>query len=294
MIGVSPAFFFSHHGPGFGPDEIRRDLSLLSAMGYEGFQAEIFDAGAGIAWTRQAVRNLNDAGRLEGMSCTAFVAHFLGASFATRTALETFSVDAPVRQTIEAAAGIDGNAVFALPLLPFSGTDDPADPNVEVYGLLRTALGRLATAVQAAGLRLALELTRGNALGGSRAFIELCSTPVFGELGLVFDTGHFQVMGETVDSLPELFGDRILATHLCDNDGLVKLSLCPGSGSVPFDRTIEGLAASAYGGSLDVEIVCPADKVQAEYTRAVPLLKLMEDRIARTSSTTHTIIRSTP
>jgi sugar phosphate isomerase/epimerase len=294
MIGVSPAYFFSLHGPGFGPTEIAGDLPSLSTMGYEGFQSEIFDAGAGSAWSKQAVRDLNAASRAIGMSCTAFVAHFLGSSFVSRAALEAFSVDADVRQAIEAAGGIDGNAVFALPLPAFKDRHGRTDDDGSIPILLGKALSSLNRAVGAAGMQLALELMPGNILGRSADFLGLCRAPGFEDLGLVFDTGHFWAMGEDVGSLPGLFGDRIVATHLCDNDGVTNLSLCPGDGSVPFDLITEGLASSSYDGGLDVEIVCPAGSVQAEYARAVSQLRMMEEQIARTPSTARTTIRSTP
>lgn len=299
MIGVSPAYFFSLHGTTFGLGDIIGDLPTLSSMGFEGFQAEIFDVAAGSAWTEQAVRDLNGASRAAGMTCTAFVAHFLGSSFVSRSALEAFSVNDTVRRAIDTAAGIAGNRVFALPLPAFSSPGEqvassPATAGGAVSSLIHEALASLAVAVEAAGLGLALELMPGNAVGGSAAFLELCRTPGFEELGLVFDTGHFWVMGEDAGSLPGLFGGRMVATHLCDNDGLINLSLCPGDGSVPFDRIAEGLAESAYSGSLDVEIVCPPGRVHDEYARAVGNLRLMEERIARTPAMARTSIRSTP
>jgi len=294
MIGVSPAYFFSLHGPGFGPHEITEDVPVLSSMGYEGFQAEIFDAGAGGGWTREAVRKLNGASRSAGMQCTAFVAHFLGSSFASRASLKSFRVDATVQHAIDTAADIDGNGLFALPLPAFTASGSESATAVEAASLFRVALGSLALAVESAGMRLALELTRGNALGGSAAFLGLCREPGFGELGLVFDTGHFWVMGETVGALPELLGGRIVATHLCDNDGLEKLSLCPGDGSVPFDRVIEGFASSGYYGSFDVEIVCPAGRVQAEYTKGFSAMQDIETRVKRASMTAAAHARSTP
>jgi sugar phosphate isomerase/epimerase len=294
MIGVSPAYFFSLHGPGFGPESIMEDLPVLSSMGYKGFQAEIFDAGVGSAWTKEAVRNLNGASRAAGMKCTAFVAHFLGSSFASRAALEEFSVDTAVRRAIEAAAGIEDNPVFALPMPAFNDPIGRQGAGDFIDKQLENALGSLIRAVEAEGMHLALEPMQGNALGGSAAFLKLCMVPGFEELGLVFDTGHFWVMGENVGSLPEVLADRIIATHLCDNDGMTKLSLCPGDSSVPFDRITDGFVVSGYKGSLDVEIVCPAVKVQAEYTRAVAQLRLMESRIARTPSKARSTIRSTP
>ncbi len=300
MIGISPAYFFSLHGTGFGPNSIMEDLPVLSSMGYEGFQTEIFDVGAVSGWTKEAISDLNSASQAAGMKCTAFVAHFLGSSFASYDALEDFSVNDTVQHAIEAAAGIEGNTVFALPLPAFTGSGDPVHTHYRVTesrpssSLLSKTLCSLVVAVEASGMQLALELMPGNALGGSTAFLGLCQETSFEKLGLVFDTGHFWAMGEDVASLPVFLGDRIIATHLCDNDGLTKLSLCPCDGAVPFDQTSEGLAASAYGGSLDVEIVCPADKLHTEYKRAVPLLQQMEDRRVCTPPTARVNIRSTP
>lgn len=292
MIGVSPAYFFSLHGSGFDSTHIIEELPSLSQTGYTGFQAEIFDAGAGSAWTKQAVRNLNEASRAASMTCTAFVAHFLGSSFTSPGAIGSFILDETVRRVIEAAAGIEENEVFALPLPAFFGDADTFA--TRPAGSLLDALGTLAEAVQSSGLQFALELMPGNVLGGSLAFLQLIREPGFGDSRLVFDTGHFWAMGEDVGTLPMLLAGRIAATHLCDNDGVTNLSLCPGDGTVPFNRLVEGLAASAYPGSLDAEIVCPAANVQAEYTRAAAQLRLVENRIARTQADPISTIRSTP
>jgi sugar phosphate isomerase/epimerase len=124
-----------------------------------------------------------------------------------------------------------------------------------------------------AELRLALELLPGNILGGSAAFMDLATEPGFEDLGLLLDTGHFQVMGEAVPELARTLGSRIVATHLCDNDGITNLSLCPGDGTIPFPATIKALGKAGYQGSMDIEIVCPRESVETEYRRAFTRIK---------------------
>jgi sugar phosphate isomerase/epimerase len=133
-------------------------------------------------------------------------------------------------------------------------------------------LGRLSEMTKAAGLTLALELMPGNALGGSRDFLELCESPPFEDLGLVFDTGHFWAMGEAPERLPGLLGRRIVATHLCDNDGIRNLSLRPGAGTIAFQETIDELKSCGYKGSMDLEIVCARENLETEYGKAIGIL----------------------
>jgi len=270
MIGVSPAYFISSFGKAFGPAQITAGLPFLAEAGYEGFQAEVFMESTLPDWTAESTKAVVAAADALGLQCTAFVAHFLGGAFATEATLTSGPSESSVRKAISIAASFPGNRIFVLPLPAYSGNTKAA------RRMLVSRLESLILAVEAAGLELALELMPGNVLGGSRDFSSLCGQPAFSRLRLLFDTGHFWAMGEPVAALPQAFAGRIVATHLCDNDGVENLSLCPGDGTIPFAATISALRKNSYAGSYDVEIVCPEHRVRHEYGRAAALLKSME------------------
>lgn len=288
MYGVSPAYFFSSFGPGFRPSDILDALPGLRALGYEAFQPEAFQAEAAEAWTGgDSARIAARAGDL-GLSVGPFVAHWLGAGFSTAESLGSRGLPKGTDRALEIAAALGGAPVFSVPLPPLvlSREGQPARGAGSAIGPIRTGLrgalieklGLLAEAARRAGFRPALELLPGNALGGSAEFRGLLSTPGFGDLGLVLDTGHFHAMGEDVPALPETLGGAIAATHLCDNDGIENLSRAPGAGTIPFRPLLAALTASGYPGGLDVEIVCPPGDVAREYRNALETLRTLETR----------------
>ncbi len=268
MIGVSPAYVLSSYGPSFGPYDSLAGLPLLAELGFESFQAEVFKEELLEAWTPLSTQALKNKAESLGLCCGVFVAHFLGSDFATAEALNGKLDEEKVRKALQLGATLCANGIIAVPLPPL----DAAHSTKPRDALLKK-LGRLSEMTSAAGLRLALELMPGNALGGSRDFLRLCEQPGFADLGIVFDTGHFWAMGEAPQGLPALLGRRIVATHLCDNDGIRNLSLCPGDGTIAFRETLSALKACGYNGSLDVEIVCPKEAVEREYGKAMRIMR---------------------
>ena len=326
MIGVSPAYFLSRCGPGFGPAEVISGLPYLAANGYASYQAEVFLESALHLWTGDAARMVAAAAQYNGLSCSAFVAHFLGGVFSsparlsqglpldqTRTAIRIASAvtagsaaepgndpcstreDSRKVDRANAAPGTGhGNRVFVVPLPAFvrqekpGGTGSGGQPGIMSEPAFRHILQTLLALCHRADLNLALELLPGNVLGGSAEFMNLNTEPGFADLGLLLDTGHFWAMGERVQDLPSMLGSRIIATHLCDNDGRTNLSLCPGDGTIPFQATLKALGMAGYTGSLDLEIVCPEDQVEAEYRRGlVQFRQLADQAMALPDTTTH-------
>lgn len=278
MYGVSPAYFISTFGPGFGPGEMETALPGLRDLGYEAFQPEAFTASVGEAWTERDSERLGARASEIGLALGPFVAHWLGAQFASQEALVRPCPPRTAARVFEIAAELGCPAV-ALPLPALAGgeAETGREPlRGSLRRALRAKLGLFAEQADRAGLRLALELLPGNALGGSSAFLDLRAEPGFGKLGLLLDTGHLHVMGEAVAELPFQLGDAVAATHLCDNDGVENLSLSPGDGTLAFGPLLAALRASGYSGGLDVEIVCPAADVAREYRKALAALRAFD------------------
>jgi sugar phosphate isomerase/epimerase len=270
-------------------------LPFLARTGYQAFQAEVFLDSALSLWTEAATESMAACARANGLQCSAFVAHFLGAVFSSSSTLSQGLPLDQVKAAVSIAASIScsigtptGNTlgddmgagrIFVVPIpayaWPMASRNHEAR-NQDDSGAgsrFQDIMGILLSLCNSAGLQLTLELLPGNILGGSAEFLDLAAEPGFKGLRLLFDTGHFWAMGEPVQDLPGLLSSCIVATHLCDNDGIINLSLCPGDGTIPFPATIKALGKAGYRGSMDIEIVCPRESVETEYRRALSRFK---------------------
>lgn len=91
--------------------------------------------------------------------------------------------------------------------------------------------------------------------------------------GINLDTGHARAAKENLPLLPSKLGSRLVALHLKDNDGNINQPLAPVKGTIPWAAFLAALRTSGYGGSLDIEIACPADEVDREYTSGLAHLE---------------------
>ena len=95
----------------------------------------------------------------------------------------------------------------------------PATPDRQARIRYRSAVVSLANQAQARGLRLGIEHFPGRGLpivAGTLAFIQETDHP---NLYLLLDIGHCQMMGESVEQVIALAGDRLACVHFDDNDG---------------------------------------------------------------------------
>jgi sugar phosphate isomerase/epimerase len=137
---------------------------------------------------------------------------------------------------------------------------------------LREKIRRLLETAESGGLRMAMEIVPSSLLGGIDGFLRMCAELGSETLGYNFDTGHAWSSKELVSLIPARVGKRLYGTHLKDNFGTENLALAPGKGSISWDAVVDGLQASGYTGSWDIEIACPAENVEKEYGDAVNFL----------------------
>jgi sugar phosphate isomerase/epimerase len=137
-------------------------------------------------------------------------------------------------------------------------------------------LARIASYVElaaSAGIRLALEIMPFSLIGGIRRFLNICEELRSPWLGLNFDTGHAWACRELVPALPFELAGRIFGTHLGDNLSAENVKRPPGQGSIAWKPLLANLRAAGYEGSLDLEIGCPADRVDEEYRAGLAYLE---------------------
>ena len=87
MIGVSPAYFVSKFSNRFSPDDVAAGLEDLPALGFFGFQLEVFHRESLETWARTGAAEIRRKSSDVGLKAHQFVAHFMLEDFADRQSL---------------------------------------------------------------------------------------------------------------------------------------------------------------------------------------------------------------
>lgn len=266
MRGVSPAYFVSRFSNRFSPDDVAAGLEDLPALGFTGFQLEVFHRESLEAWARMGAAAIRQKSSGLGLKAHQFVAHFMLENFADRQGLISNVAIEQMKTVIDIVDRFDECRVITVPMPAFQ-----AEPVLTAEAYQRAfdhcveKVGRLLALVEDAGRRLALEILPSALIGGIDGFMHLCNRLGTDSLGLNFDTGHAWACKENLDLIPAKLGPRILGTHLCDNCGHENLSLRPGAGSIDWPRLIAALKACGYNGPWDIEIICQPEDAEIEY-----------------------------
>ncbi len=276
MIGVSPAYFVSTASDRFTPDNVAAGLEGIAALGYSGYQLEVYHRDTLDDWRGSGARRVRERAAALGLKAHQFVAHFMLAAFATPDALYSPAGIEEMKTVLDIVAPFDECRVVTVPLPAFQA---PPAPGPEVYrcAFERCAgkISRLLALVEDAGRRLALEILPGAVVGGTDGFLRLCDHLCADTLGFNFDTGHAWACKENVYLIPAKLEDRILGTHLCDNVGHENLSLCPGAGSIDWPRLIGALNRCGYNGPWDIEIICPPRSAADAYGKGLKFIQTL-------------------
>lgn len=73
-------------------------------------------------------------------------------------------------------------------------------------------------------------------------------------IGVVLDTGHIHIAGQTGVDDVRLLGDQLYQIHLNDNDGKRHQGLVPGDGNFDFLPIFRALSTARYSGFVSVEL----------------------------------------
>ncbi len=134
-------------------------------------------------------------------------------------------------------------------------TRDPA--RIEA---LRRSAHQLVEIGSSMGCRFALEnLPRGQ-MGDDvrmmRQIVEEVDSPY---LGLNYDCGHANLGGGVMEML-DAAGQRLVGTHVHDNNGQADDHFVPGFGSIDMEAVCRGLARHGYRGDFTLELMGPTDE----------------------------------
>lgn len=149
--------------------------------------------------------------------------------------------------TIASAAEIGAATVTIHPGLSsmsVNGTEERASSRA------REAMKVLERAGREYGAVLAIENMPGFPFFLGRTAAALASIVDGTDLGICFDIGHANTMGQ-IDAMVETFGDRIVNVHIHDNHGQKDEHLTIGDGDIDFDRVLRLLPS--YHGNYIIE-----------------------------------------
>lgn len=282
MFGVSPAFVFSRYGTGFGIAEFCRALEEVAALGFRGYQGEVFLEERLDEWQRGGARAVHDAGRSLGLKPTQFVAHFMLEYFSSPDRIEPSEGRESLKRVVEIASAFDEIEVLTVPMAAFQVDWAAASTQAwydDVRMRLAEKLAGFLEIITAAGLRMAVEVLPYSVMGGMAGFLEMSAALDSADFGLNLDTGHAWASGEIVPQLPFLLRDRIFGIHLSDNDGTINRSLAPGRGTIEWGPLLRNLESVGYNGSLDIEIACDAGDVLEEYRNGKAVLETIKTAV---------------
>ncbi len=116
------------------------------------------------------------------------------------------------------------------------------------------SLARLATVAEAFGVNLALENMPPRHLGFSaQELVGLVDGLGSPRAGFCLDTGHSHMGGVSPADLARAFGDRILALHWQDNDGVEDQHRFPGLGTINWPAFFAALEQIGFDGPVTAE-----------------------------------------
>ena len=146
---------------------------------------------------------------------------------------------------------VEDCAVYGIPTLVMhpenkNGTETAPLPSDFAIGLDR--MKRIVDTAERLGVNIAVEnMSRPEYL--DRILKNIQSE----RLGFCFDSGHCNVFMSDVDLL-SLYGDKLMALHLHDNDGINDWHSLPFSGNVTWNEIADKLSRISYGGAIALEV----------------------------------------
>lgn len=277
MFGVSPAFVLSLAGTGFSVHDFCAALPHIARLGFRAYQPEIYAREALAEWQRGAAL-VDRTARDLGLVSTQFVAHFMLEHFAHPDALSPEGGCDDLARVIDIVHRFPACRVLTVPAGPAQIAWDAAWVGSDAAwrrsrGRLVDQIGRYEALVRGASLRLAFELMPFSLIGGIRRFLGICDELRSTALGLNLDSGHAWACRELLPVLPFEAEGRIFGTHLGDNVSTENVKRPPGQGSIPWRALLQNLRAAGYEGSFDLEIGCPAARVDDEYGAGLKYLE---------------------
>ncbi len=145
--------------------------------------------------------------------------------------------------------------------------------NERKFEAAMTSVEHLRAFAKPLGVRVLVENIP-NELSLPERLVEFIRTTHFDDVGVCFDVGHANMMGEVAPAF-ETLRDHIHSTHIHDNDKDKDSHLWPGDGTIDWKATLELLSAAPHKPPLLLEIeenekINPIEKMAEIFGNLVP------------------------
>lgn len=143
--------------------------------------------------------------------------------------------------------------------------------NERKFEAAMTSVEHLRAFAKPLGVRVLLENIP-NELSTPDRLVEFIRTTHFDDVGVCFDTGHANMMGEVAPAF-ETVKSYVHSTHVHDNDKVKDSHLWPGDGTINWKQTLELLSESPNKPPLLLEIeenekINPVEKMAETFNKA--------------------------
>ncbi|MDX9870909.1 MAG: sugar phosphate isomerase/epimerase family protein [Clostridia bacterium] len=144
-------------------------------------------------------------------------------------------------------------AQYAIPLLVMHLTEGDEPPEANKYGL--ESMMALVRGAEERSVKIAVENTRRT----NHVSFVLNEIPS-DYLGLCYDSSHARLCPDRGETLLNRFGQRLLATHLSDNDGKEDRHWVPGNGIINWNSLMNKFIMNNYTGYLTLEVAADPEE----------------------------------
>lgn len=273
-FGVSPAFFLSLYGNDFIPEQVVKAVDIIKSLGFEAFQCEIVKEDKLSLWENGGAKKVYDAACQSNLVISQFVAHLMMEYFANREVLCSLRGIDEIKRIVDICDIMQFKGQITIPVGPFEGISElSAEKYIYYTEKLVEKIRTIYEYAAYAGNKIAVEVQPGSLISGLDNTANFISA-VASDVGYNFDTGHAWASGaQNPAAFPKVFGKKIYGTHLCDNNGIINDSLCPGEGTINWGDVIHNLLESGYSGSLDLEIFTKPENTEEKYLKGMDYLK---------------------
>lgn len=96
-------------------------------------------------------------------------------------------------------------------------------------------------------------------------------------IGACLDIGHANIWEKPPENVIYKLSDRIIATHISDNDGLADIHLIPKKGNIEWSKVIHGFFEIKYSGNFTYEIAPFSENIDEIKSNIFELINLSDE-----------------
>ncbi len=268
FFGVSPAFLLSLYGNDFIPEQVVEAVGIIKDLGFDSFQCEIVKKDKIALWEKGGAVKVYQAAHEANLNISQFVAHLMMDYFSNQDVLCSQEGLDEIRHILDICNLLNFKGQITVPVGPFDGIAKLSAEKRSYYTeKLIEKFRKIHEFVACTGNKMAVEVQPGSLIAGLDN-IKYFINAVADDVGYNFDTGHAWASGAlNLADFPEVLSAKIYGTHLCDNDGIINDSLCPGEGTINWEEVIHNLLESEYNGSWDLEIFTKPELTKENYLK---------------------------